>query len=143
MQRRLFVIVTLSAILLGLPSARADMRTKPIKLVHAMTWDAQVGAISVAGVNNSDHEKALQFFEAMSGWVVKGFEKIGYTVEESAGLAFNWTLGEQTAQAGNHAGKVGARPPAVERAATRSEGILRRRQAVTLPKDKNLFTFLC
>jgi hypothetical protein len=68
------------------------MRTKPIRLVHEMTWTAQVGPIAVSGVNNSDNEKAPEYLEGMNGWIVKGFEKLGYTVQDDAPTKFKWTL---------------------------------------------------
>lgn len=88
----LYPILVLGVILFGLASAQADMRTKPIRLVHEVTWAAQPGPISISGVNNSDHENAPEFFESMSGWIVKGLEKLKYTVQEDAPLEFRWTL---------------------------------------------------
>ena len=72
--------------------AAADMRTKPIRLVHEMTWDAAPTSITVVGKNNSDHEKAEAFFTAVNDWVKKGFEKLDYTVGDGGEVTFEWTL---------------------------------------------------
>ena len=88
---KMMTIVPFVLALVAGPAA-ADMRTKPIKLLHHKTWEAAPGPIAVSASNNSDHEKSQEFFEAMEGWVIAGFEKLKYTIDEEAELRFEWSL---------------------------------------------------
>lgn len=73
-------------------AALADIRTKPIRLVHEVTWDAAPTTITVTGENLSDHEASAEFFRYMNEWIVDAFGRLDYTVQDDADVHFHWTL---------------------------------------------------
>ena len=61
--------------------ASADLRTKPIRLVHEVTWQAEPSSISITSENNSEHESSEEFMGYMNEWIATGFKKLDYTVQ--------------------------------------------------------------
>ena len=67
-------------------AARADMRTKTVRLVPEKAWTATKGPLRVSHDTALTDPKAVEFGERMDDWMVKAFEHLKYQVAADAPL---------------------------------------------------------
>jgi hypothetical protein len=65
-------------------AARADMRTKTVRLVPEKAWTASKGPLHVTHATALTDPKAVEFSERMDDWMVKAFEHLKYQVAAEA-----------------------------------------------------------
>lgn len=78
-------------------TAFGGARTKPIRLVpeEGMDWSGSPQPIAVSGeltAESEDAEKANKLKQSMDEWTVKAFEKLKYSVGDSAPLKYHYTI---------------------------------------------------
>lgn len=85
------------ALLLGLtlaPAAQADLRTRTIRLVPEQEWNASPAPIQIDLEVTADLADAEQFSTLMRDYVQQAFEKLDYTVNDSAPTVVRITIDE-------------------------------------------------
>lgn len=89
-------IATLALLLLALAatSAEADLRTRTIRLVPEQEWEAGPTAIQVSLEVAPDDPQAREFAAMMEDRVRQAFEKLDYTVSDSAPVSVRFTIDE-------------------------------------------------
>ena len=87
----LLVIASIALVAVAPFGKKKNTVTGP-RVVAELAWTAAAGPIALSSVNETDHDKAEAFMEAVDEWLVKAFEKLGYTVDASADTKFHWTL---------------------------------------------------
>lgn len=94
--RRFAVASALALILATIlaPAASADLRTRTIRLVAEQDWTPSPTSIQIALDVTADLSDAEQFSTSMRDYVQQAFEKLDYTVSDSAPTVVRITIDE-------------------------------------------------
>lgn len=86
--------LTVALLLVAATSAPADLRTRTIRLVADQDWNAEPTAIRVSLEVVPDDPQAREFGAKMESYLDKAFEKLGYSVSDSAPVQVRFTIDE-------------------------------------------------
>jgi len=94
--KKTLMVAGLAVVLLVLAatSAPADLRTRTVRLVADQDWNAEPTAIQVSLKVVPDDPQAQEFGTKMESYVRQAFEKLGYSVSDSAPLEVRFTIDE-------------------------------------------------
>ena len=92
--RSIAVLAALTLVLGLTTTAGADLRTRTIRLISDQEWNPSPTEIQVSMKVNADMADAEQFATLMEDYVRQAFEKLDYTVSDSAPVQVRFTIDE-------------------------------------------------
>ena len=92
MRRETRILLGTALLIAVASAARADLRTKSIRLVADEDWKPTPQPISIASEVRSDDAHAAELHEAMDRWIAEGFQKLGYEIRGDAPVEVRYTI---------------------------------------------------
>ncbi|HEV8631565.1 MAG TPA: hypothetical protein VGV61_14705 [Thermoanaerobaculia bacterium] len=94
MRKREWTVLTSAvvALLCVASAARADLRTKGIRLVPEKAWTATKGPVRVTHATELADPQAVEFGNLMDGWVRKACDRLHYPVADDAPVELHFTI---------------------------------------------------